>query len=100
MLWAAFFGFLGSGEIVHPSESQLDSGWHLGVQNVHPNSHSAPSQIEVVLKGSKTDPFRQGHTLHIMVTGRQICPVDLPGGNGCKPRPPYLSGGGGGGGGE
>ena len=79
MLWAAsclcFFGFLRSGEIVCPSESQFDPGWHLGVQDVRTNSHTAPSRIEVILKGSKTDPFRQGHTLHIGVTGRRICPV-------------------------
>ena len=58
-----------------PSGSHFDPGWHLGVQDVCTNSHTAPSRIEVILKGSKTDPFCQGHTLHIGVTGRRICPV-------------------------
>ncbi len=34
-----------------------------------------PSAIEVVIMASKTDPFRQGVTLHIGLTGGPLCPV-------------------------
>ncbi len=39
------------------------------------DSLSAPSAIQVVIKASKTDPFRQGVTIHIGPTKDQLCPV-------------------------
>ena len=79
MLWAAsclcFFGFLRSGEIVCPSESTFDPLSHLCFGDVKVDNRSTPSAIQVTIKASKTDPFRQGVTLHIGVTGGPLCPV-------------------------
>ena len=79
MLWAAsclcFFGFLQSGEVVCPSEKGYDPERHVCLNDVKTDSHQSPSRLEVTLKGSKTDPFRQGCTVHIGATGMSICPV-------------------------
>lgn len=39
------------------------------------DNRASPSFLQVKIKASKTDPFRQGITLHIGVTGADICPV-------------------------
>ena len=79
MLWAAaclgFFGFLRSGEMVAPSEKEYDPLSHLCFSDIRVDSHSSPSLIQVTIKASKTDPFRQGVTLYIGATGDQLCPV-------------------------
>lgn len=76
MLWAAsclcFFGFLPSEEVVCPSEKVYDPEWHLCWNDVRTDSHQSPSCLEVTLKGSKIDLFRQGCT---GATGMSICPV-------------------------
>lgn len=73
MLWAAsclcFFGFLRSGEAVAPSTRQYDPACHLCYEDVKVDSLVAPSALQVLLKASKTDPFRQGVTIHIGKTG-------------------------------
>lgn len=79
LLWAAaclcFFGFLRSGEITTPSEKEYDVQSHLCHEDVKVDSHIAPSYIQVSLKASKTDPFRQGVELHLGATGKELCPV-------------------------
>ena len=79
MLWAAaclcFFGFLRSGEIVSPSETAYDPLSHLCFRDVRVDSHSSPSHLQITIKASKTDPFRQGVTLFIGVSGGKLCPV-------------------------
>ena len=35
----------------------------------------SPAWIQVIIKASKTDPFRQGVTLHLGRTGADLCPV-------------------------
>ena len=78
MLWAAaclcFFGFLRSGEVVVPSDTDYDVSTHLSYGDVVLDSHVDPSALEVKLKASKTDPFRQGVTV---VVGRTNSPVGL-----------------------
>ena len=79
MLWAAsclcFFGFLRSGEVVAPSPSAFDPNTHLAAADVRVDSHSNPQRMEVRIKASKTDPYRQGFTLHLGRTGMELCPV-------------------------
>ena len=79
MLWAAsclcFFGFLRSGEIVSPSEKTFDPLTHLCFSDVRVDSHSSPSYLQITIKASKTDPFRQGVTLFVGVSGGSLCPV-------------------------
>jgi len=79
MLWAAaclcFFGFLRSGEAVAPSAKHFDPGAQLCYDDVLVDSRTAPSFVQVRLKASKTDPFRQGFTLYLGVTEAGVCPV-------------------------
>ena len=79
MLWAAaslcFFGFLRSGEVVAPSELEYDSQTHLCFSDVRVDSHVHPSRLEIIIKASKTDPFRQGFTIHLGATCKSLCPV-------------------------
>ena len=79
MLWGAcclcFFDFLRSGEVVALTESSYDLDTILCYNDVHINSRSKPSFMQVVIKASKTDPFRQGVSVYIGTTNSQICPV-------------------------
>ena len=78
MLWAvftlAFFGFLRSSEFT--CNGSFDPSVHLTCNDITllPNSHS-PSHMLVHIKQSKTDPFRQGHTLAIAKSSSPICSV-------------------------
>ena len=79
MLWApsclCFFWFLRSGEIVCPTETSFDPQSHLAFADVAVDSRSAPSAMQVRIKASKTDFFRQRVTLHIGVAEGALCPV-------------------------
>ena len=68
----AFFGFLRCGEFTVPSQSGYDPG-ELG--DIAINNKSATSMIQVIIKQSKTDQFRQGVRLCLGKTGKAICPV-------------------------
>ena len=69
MLWAAacvcFFGFLRSGEMVVPDGASFDAEAHLAVGDVRVNDPLNPEFLEVRLKASKTDPFRQGVSIYL-----------------------------------
>ena len=79
MLWAAcclcFFGFLRSGEVVAPAAAQFDPRSHLCFEDVQVDSRESPPLVQVRIKASKTDPFRQGVTLLIGKTNDCLCPV-------------------------
>ena len=79
MLWAAsslcFFGFLRSREVVVPSPKEYDPAYHLGVKEVRVDSRCAPTFLQVLIKASKTDPFRQGVTVYVGRTDNWLCPV-------------------------
>ena len=79
MLWAAstlcFFGFLRSGEITLTSTTNYDPSAHLSYDDISVDNATKPSIIQVRLKTSKTDPFRQGVSIYIGKTGNQLCPV-------------------------
>ena len=76
MLWAAFtsafFGFLRVSEFTHNSNTPF-----LAVNDATfiPNIEN-PTAIQLKIKQSKTDPFRQGTTLTITKSDSQICAVD------------------------
>ena len=80
LLWAAcclaFFGFLRCGEFTVPTQSEYDPGAHLSVGDILLDSRSSPTTIQVTIKQSKTDPFRQGVQLHLGKTGLEICPIN------------------------
>ena len=79
MLWAAtctcHFGFLRSGEVCVPSDTDFDQSAHLCMSDIAVNSHQDTSTLSIRVKASKTDPFRQGVTIYLGVTGTTICPV-------------------------
>ena len=79
MLWAAstvwFFGFMRSGEVAIPSRNSFDPSYHLAWEDLAVNSHENPTFMQLTLKGSKTDPFRQGVKITVGRTRDKLCPV-------------------------
>ncbi len=79
MLWAAcctcFFGFLRSGEVTVPSLKDYDAEGHLSEGDVTLDSVTKPSVVRVVIKASKTDPFRKGVAVYLGKTDNDLCPV-------------------------
>ncbi len=69
MLWAAcclaFFGFMRIGELTVPSDNGYDASGHLSWGVVLVDDPAHPSRIEVRIKASKADPFRQGISIFI-----------------------------------
>ena len=79
MLWAAcnlaFFTFLCVSEFTIPQEGLYDPSCHLSLQDIAVDSRDTPQLMQVDLKQSKTDPFRQGVTLYLGATDSTICPI-------------------------
>ena len=80
MMWVAcclaFFGFLRSSEFTIPTQSGYDPEVHLSPKDVAVDNRAKPRMLKVIIKQSKTDPFRQGVTLCLGKTDSQLCPVD------------------------
>ena len=49
--------------------------YHLGFKEVRVDSRSASTFLQVQIKASKTDPFRQGVTVYVGYTDNGLCPV-------------------------
>ena len=79
MTWAAcclaFFGFLCSSEFTVPSQDTYDSQVHLSLKDIAVDNQANPQLLQVVIKQSKTDPFRQGASLYLGKTDSSICYV-------------------------
>ena len=79
MLWAAcclaFFGFLRTGEMTIPSDTEYDPSCHLSFKDIAIDDPDSPSMLRVTMKQSKTDPFRRGIDLFLGKTNNEICPV-------------------------
>lgn len=78
-LWAmcclAFFGFLRVSEFTIPSEGSYDSSRHLSLEDVAIDSKIKPRVLQLFLKESKTDPFKQGAKVFLGATDSTICPI-------------------------
>ena len=80
MIWAAFtlafFAFLRCSEFTYPETNQFRPRFDLSTDCVsfHP-SLASPQQMSVFLKASKTDVYRQGHTLVIACSPSPVCAV-------------------------
>ena len=80
MIWAAFtlafFAFLRCSEFTYPGTNQFRPRFDLSTDCVsfHP-SLASPQQMFVFLKASKTDVYRQGHTLVIACSPSPVCAV-------------------------
>ena len=79
MLWAAcsmgFFGFMRAGEFTVKSQSDFDPSVSLNTSDISVDSCEHPSMVRVVLRQSKTDPFRQGVSIYFGKTQGDLCPV-------------------------
>ena len=79
MLWAAcclaFFGFLRCGEFTVPTQAAYDPEEHLSLPDIAIDNRLSPSVVQVKIKQSKTDPFRQGVQLYLGKTDEDICPI-------------------------
>ena len=77
MLWAAacagFFGFLRAREFTVPSAEAYDPSVHLNLSDLALDNHSNPTMVQLRIKQSKTDPFRQGVNVYL---GKTATPVD------------------------
>ena len=58
-----------------PSQQAYDPEVHLNLADLAIDSHEAPSLIRILIKQSKTDPFRQGVEVFLGATKTDICPV-------------------------
>ena len=79
MFWDAccvgFFGFLRAGEFTVASAATYDPAVHLSVEDVSVDSREAPSRVRLIIKQSKTDPFRTGAVVFLGRTTNDLCPV-------------------------
>ena len=48
---------------------------HLNFADISEDNSAMPSMVQVRIKASKNDPFRQGVNVHIGRTGNDLCPV-------------------------
>ena len=64
-----------SGEFTLTSTTAFNPTCHLSVQDVAIDSHSNPTLVQLHLKQSKTDQFRQGAFIYLSRTGTDLCPV-------------------------
>ena len=70
-----FFAFLRSREVVMPTETEFDDQCHLCFEDISVDDRCNPSYLQVTLKASKTDPYRQGVKVHVGKTDNELCPV-------------------------
>ena len=80
LMWAAcctaFFGFLRCSEFTVPAQNSYDPDAHLSLADISVDSRTTPSMIQVHIKQSKTDPFRQGVHLCLGKTDNDVCPIN------------------------
>ena len=81
MFWAAcslgYFGFLRASGFTVPNLSSFSSSLHLSAQDIAVDSSSAPSSMHIRIKGYKTDPFRKGCFIHMVLASILSVPCML-----------------------
>ena len=79
MVWAAcctaYFRFLRSSEFKVPSQKAFDPNTHLTFDDVAVDCRDSPKIVSITIKLSKTNQFRQDHTIYLGRTGHRVCPV-------------------------
>ncbi len=70
-----FFGFLRCGEFTAPSPTSYNPNCHLPLSDVAIDNTPAHSLVQVTIKQSKTDPFREGVTVCLARTNKEFGPV-------------------------
>lgn len=64
-----------SGEVTVPSDATFDPITHLIASDISADNTTNPSWLKLLLKASKTDPFRKGVDAVIRRTNTKLCPV-------------------------
>ena len=69
----AFFGMLRCGEYTSPTKTFWDPQVNLGYRDV--KFQAGGKKLTVHIKASKTDPFREGHKIRLVMLDNEFCPV-------------------------
>ena len=87
MSWAvcctAFLGLLCISEFTVPSLHRYDPDIHLSLADITLDNRQAPEIVQLHIKQSKIDPFRNGADIYLGRTHHDTCPVE--------PILPYLA---------
>ncbi|XP_065915627.1 uncharacterized protein [Dysidea avara] len=88
------FGFLRVSEFTIPLEGSYDTSRHLSLQDVTVDNRAEPRLLQLILKQSKTDPFKQGaqvyiHSLHDYLSSQSS--AILPGKRSSHPGPLFIT---------
>jgi len=75
MCCLAFFVFLRVSEFTIPKADSYDSTCHLSFKDIAIDSRDNPQLLQVVIKQSKTVPFRKRVSIYLDTTDSVICPV-------------------------
>jgi len=78
MLWAAccvaFFGFLRASEFTSPSQVSYDPACHLSLADITLDNRRSPTLVELHIKQSKTDPYREGASVFSLENQQECMP--------------------------
>ena len=58
-----------------PSDAEFDPKVHLCVSDIALDDCRRPGLLRIIIKQSKTDPFRKGVALFVGRTGTTLCPI-------------------------
>lgn len=58
-----------------PSDAGFDKGAHLAFGDIKVDNPRNPQSLQIRIKASKTDPFRQGVAIYVGRTNMPLCPV-------------------------
>jgi len=75
MCCTAFFGFLWVSKFTIPAGGSYDPSCHLSLQGVVVDNRANPHLLQIFLKWSKTDPFKQGVKVYMGATDSTVCPI-------------------------
>ena len=78
MLWAAVCMCYLAGEITAPERGSFDPGAHLIFSDVTVDSLHQPRRVRIMVKQSKTDPFREGTDIYLGWTATTVPCVGSP----------------------
>jgi len=57
------------------TEASYDPSCHLSLSDITVNNRKEPRLLQLSLKESKTDPFKQGVKVYVGATDNQVCPI-------------------------
>jgi len=70
-----FFGYLRVSKLTILTESSSDPSRHLSLNDIALDNRKYPYLLQLHLKESKTDPFKQGVKVYVGATDSPVCPI-------------------------